>query len=138
MKTNPLVGKTLVGVDVADDKRAMRFRLSDGSGVVVKADGDCCSDTWIESVEMPTEIPATVLSVENIDLPGSCVSHPEYDCLQVYGLKVVTDKGTMIVDYRNSSNGYYGGNLAWPGEYFSGDVYGQNKSKYAWVEQAVS
>lgn len=32
------------------------------------------------------------------------------------GFKVTTDKGVIVIDYRNASNGYYGGSLSWPGE----------------------
>jgi len=83
--------------------------------------------------------PAKVLSVENIDLPGSLENHEEDECLQVYGLKICTDKGEIVIDYRNSSNGDYGGNLWWPNledpeayNYFYGGVYGQNISNEEW------
>jgi hypothetical protein len=75
------------------------------------------------------------LAVDDLELPGSDDNHPEHDCLQVYGLKVTTNKGEIVIDYRNSSNGYYGGNLSWPDDrYFYGGVYGQNVSSQNWVD----
>ena len=38
----------------------------------------------------------------------------------------------MVIDYRNNSNGYYGGEIVWPGEDFYGGVYGQNESNMDW------
>jgi len=31
------------------------------------------------------------------------------DCVAYYGLKITTEKGRAMIDYRNDSNGYYGG-----------------------------
>lgn len=132
--THCLDDRTITGIELADDKKAMRFLLVDGEPVVAKADGDCCSDTWIEHVELPAMgFPAKVLSVEGLDLPGSVDNSEEYECLAVYGLKIATDKGDIVIDYRNSSNGYYGGNLSWPDDgYFYGGVFGQNVSTEKW------
>ena len=52
-----------------------------------------------------------------------------------YGVKITTDKGHIVIDYRNASNGYYGGNLSWPDDsYFYGGVHGQNESNEEWVD----
>lgn len=135
MSENILVGKTLTGLKIADDKLALLFQTTDGD-VVARCDGDCCSSTWVEHVELPAlDFPAKVLTVEDVDLPGSCDDHPEHECLEVYGCKITTDRGEIVIDYRNSSNGYYGGNLSWPDDdYFYGGVFGQNVSEQKWVE----
>lgn len=129
-----LVGKTIEKLMIADDKKAMLF-ITDNGDVKVKADGDCCSSTWIEHVELPARgFPAKVLKVEDIDMPD-LGSPDNYDVIQYYGCKITTDKGDMIIDYRNESNGYYGGNLSWPDDdYFYGGVYGQNISSEQWKE----
>lgn len=134
MKKNILVGKTLLEIKIADDKEAILFVTNDGE-VIARCDADCCSHTWVENIELPAlGFPCNVLAVDDLDLPGSDDNHAEYECLQVYGCKITTDKGEIIIDYRNSSNGYYGGNLSWPdGGYFYGGVYGQNVSSMKWV-----
>ncbi|MNC82782.1 hypothetical protein D3C76_1797080 [compost metagenome] len=43
------------------------------------------------------------------------VSDETFEYLQFYGAKISTDRGDMIIDYRNESNGYYGGDIHWPG-----------------------
>lgn len=126
-----LVGKTLEKVELASDKKAIRFTV-DGEPVVAKCDGDCCSSTWIESVEMPAMgLPAKVLAASDLELPSQ---GSDGDLIQFYGLKLTTDKGDFVLDYRNESNGYYGGNLSWPGEYHYGGVFGQNNSSEEWTE----
>lgn len=133
MKNHCLEGKTITGIEIADDKKAMRFLVEGADAIVAKADGDCCSSTWIEHVGLPAlGFPAKVLSVADLDLPGS-TSNDDGDCLAVYGIEIITDKGSIIIDYRNSSNGYYGGDLSWPDDdYFYGGVYGQNVSTEKW------
>lgn len=126
---NPLVGKKLVSLQLADDKKAIRFVLEDGE-CVAHADGDCCSETWIEHVSLPTSFPATVLEVADLNLPQPDDSGE----LKYYGCCIKTDRGDLVIDYRNSSNGYYGGDLTWGDEYFYGGVYGQNISKMEWKD----
>lgn len=126
-----LVGRTLTGIQLASDKKAIRFKTTEGD-VIAQADGDCCSDTWIESIEMPARgFPAVVSAAEPIAMPDQ-VSEDEYSELACYGFRLTTDAGHIIIDYRNMSNGYYGGNLSWPGDYFYGGVYGQNVSTQEW------
>jgi len=120
-----LEGKTITQIELASDKKAIRFTVDADEWIIAKAFGDCCSDTWIEHIELPAAgLPAKVLSVVDLDLLGST----DDDCLKVYGFKIATDKGDIIIDYRNESNGYCGGDLYWPGDYHSGGVYGQNNS----------
>ena len=129
-----LVGKTINKIMISDDKKALLFQTDSGE-VIAKADGDCCSNTWIESVELPARgFPAKVLAVEDIEMPD-LGSPDEYECIAYYGYKITTDRGHIVIDYRNESNGYYGGNLSWPDDnYFYGGVYGQNLSTERWVD----
>ena len=126
-RTNPLVGKKVLAVYLADDKQAIKFDVEGAKPLIVLVDADCCSSTWIETVETPENLLGTVTAVEDIDMPD--LGSPEgYECIAYYGCKISTEKGSCLLDYRNESNGYYGGSLSWPGEYFDGGVYGQNLS----------
>lgn len=133
MDKNPLIGKTITEIQLTTDKKAIRFVLADGSDVVAQADGDCCSSTWIEHISLPSRgFPATVLEARDIDMPD-LGSPDEYECIAYYGFELKTDRGHMVIDYRNESNGYYGGNLSWPGDYHYGGVYGQNVANNEWA-----
>jgi hypothetical protein len=137
MKTNPLIGKTLTGIEIADDQQALRFVLTDGE-CIVTTDADCCSYTWIEHIELPAlGFPAQVVAVEDIDMPD-LGDMPERDVVAYYGCKITTDRGEIVIDYRNDSNGYYGGSLTWPGERHYGGVFGQNNSKQIWKPVAAA
>lgn len=133
--TNPLIGKTLLGMKIAEDRQALLFQTTDGD-IVVDVDADCCSYTWVEGVELPAlGFPALVTAVDDLDMPQDdkpSAFHKDPESLAFYGCKITTDKGEIVIDYRNDSNGYYGGSLTWPGSSHYGGVYGQNNSKHEW------
>jgi hypothetical protein len=99
-------------------------------------DADCCSHTWIESIELPAlGFPAVVTEVKDLDLCRESESNEEHECLRFYGARIDTDRGSIDIEYRNSSNGYYGGSIVWPGDdHFYGGVFGQNISYENWQE----
>jgi hypothetical protein len=104
------------------------FVTSEGN-VIVKTDAACCSHTWIENIQLPAlGLPAKVISVDD-----SYFESQEDGELKIYGCTIKTDKGEIVIEYRNESNGYYGGSLSWPDDkYFYGGVYGQNVSTMNW------
>lgn len=132
--SNYLVGKTITGMKIAADKEALLITTTDGD-CVVRVDGDCCSHTWIEHIELPAlGFPAQVTSVDDLDMNKEA-DETDGEYIQFYGCKISTDRGEIVIDYRNSSNGYYGGSIHWPDEqYYYGGVFGQNVSKEEWVE----
>lgn len=136
-KPHPLLGRKIVAVHLAKDKKALRFDVEGGEPIVARADGDCCSDSWIEALDTPELlIGGTVTDVEDIAMPVG-EQETEDGLIQFYGCRITTDRGSCVIDYRNESNGYYGGDLVWPvepGDYdpFYGGVYGQNVSEEEW------
>ena len=132
-----MVGKTVTAVHLAEDKKAIKFDLADGSSVVAKTDGDCCSNSWIEHIENPEFlIGSPVLSVADVPMPEPA-QPDEYGLVRSYGCQITTAKGQVLLEYRNESNGYYGGNLSWPwDDYFYGGVHGQNVSNEDWRQIA--
>jgi hypothetical protein len=70
--------------------------------------GDCCSQSWIEHFTVPNDVDgATLLSVE--ESGGTEEKHPDHECLLVYETRFRTNRGDIVLEYRNSSNGYYCG-----------------------------
>lgn len=138
---NALLGTTIQEMKIAQDKQSLLFVTADGP-LVAKVDGDCCSHSWIEHVELPVNgFPATVKAAEDIPMPD--LGNGDAECRQYYGYKLTTDKGDIIIDYRNDSNGYYGGSIWFPdtdpsayNSYYGG-VYGQNVSKEDWQDIAA-
>lgn len=131
MKKNPLIGKVITGMEIASDKESLRFLLPDGE-VIANCDADCCSHTWVEHVELPAlGFPATVIDARDVEMPD-LGDMEGCDVVAYYGFKITTDRGEILIDYRNDSNGYYGGSLTWPGDHFYGGVHGQNRSNHEW------
>ena len=69
----------------------------------------------MEDLDDPQALLGTVQAVEHLEMPdlGSVDGkhHSGVDCVAYYGLKVTTENGRCTIDYRNDSNGYYGGSL---------------------------
>ena len=108
-----LVGRTITSIKTDDDGDSLIVNTEEGE-VRAWCYGDCCSYTWIEHIDLPARgFPAKVQAVHDLNMPDHG-SMPGCDVVRYYGCKIVTDKGDIIIDYRNDSNGYYGGELEWP------------------------
>lgn len=119
-----LVGKRIHRILIEDGEQRIRFE-TDGGPVTYITEGDCCSETWFADILNPQALlGAQVRSVEILEtvyLPDDERSRQDMD--RAYGIKLTTDKGTVTLVYRNSSNGYYGGTIylegtqpSWVGE----------------------
>lgn len=109
---NALVGKAVVGIDVAEGEEALRFRCDDGTTIVWDTYGDCCSETWWADGFSLNELRgAVVLEVTDIEMPEVSNNDPRsrQEVDEVYGVEIVTERGAAKFAFRNSSNGYYGG-----------------------------
>ena len=113
----PLYGRPLALVEHDSDWVKFTF-LDDGGPVRYKTYGDCCSTTWIEHITIPDGIVGTaIFAATEPELPPHPSSEviPEEeqygDVTQVYHTALATNVGHIIIEYRNSSNGYYGGSL---------------------------
>lgn len=111
-----MLGRPLATVSLSSDKSEVTFRFQDGGSRSFAAHGDCCSQSWIEHLETPTDVSgATLMSVE--DSAPVTQDHPDHDGdhrdnrIEVYNTVFRTTAGDVVLEYRNSSNGYYGGYL---------------------------
>lgn len=76
------------------------------------ADGDCCSQSYIDSVDGPKS--GKILDVEQPEW-GDAIAKDETDdgLTQFYRTTLLIEgKGRLDIEYRNESNGYYGGSLS--------------------------
>lgn len=110
-----MVGRGIATFEIAGDRESVTFTMDEGKPVRLEVSADCCSSTWIESVDDPGALRGRVLAVEEVEMPdlGNVDGVHRKDCYQVayYGLKITTENGRALIDYRNDSNGYYGGSL---------------------------
>ena len=108
-----LVGETIINIHISKDKQYLFFTLLDYSTVILSAEKRGCSDTWIEHIELPAKgLPAKVLEIRDLELKKVYEGIPKRsNVAQFYGMEIVTNKGSVEIDYRNYGNGYYGGEL---------------------------
>lgn len=125
----PLAEKPLQEVAVSEDKERLIFTLADGRTVTYTAEGDCCSHSWIEHLTVPPDIAGGVVTGFAEQDIGE--TEQDYETVKVYQTSFATVKGEVIVEYRNASNGYYGGWLEGPVEEWARDESRRLQAKYA-------
>ncbi len=109
-----LVGKKINELWMSDNDVQMTFVTDDGEFSFC-CDADCCSESWINHINfVECLLGGTVESVDDIDMFSLLGVEPaatrqEYD--QVLFHRIFTDRGSCTIEFRNSSNGYYGGSL---------------------------
>ncbi len=112
-----VVGRTVSEVWITPDGGSMVWQFVDGPAQRFDAEGDCCSYSWIQSIEnIAALLGSPIIETADIYLPtddGRVTKAQEEaaDCLAVYGIRIDTAQGSCVIDFRNDSNGYYGGNL---------------------------
>lgn len=107
-----LIGKKIVAAYLSSDKTYLGFEIEGGERLLYFTDGDCCSYSWIEYVNNSEYLAGSrVVDVQDIDVPG-IGDRSDDECIQCYGVKVVLEgRPAFELEYRNSSNGYYGGSI---------------------------
>jgi hypothetical protein len=103
-----LVGSNISAVALSVNREYLRLDTDSGFKYF-HAEGDCCSNSWFENVEILGTF-GKVLSVEDLPMPPE--EWKEGECINFYGISIKMVSGRVDIDYRNSSNGYYGGWLA--------------------------
>lgn len=77
-----------------------------------EAMGDCCSESWFaELIGVAALLGGTVSDLEELSMGTTRDRRSRQDEDQIYGVALTTEKGTATLVFRNSSNGYYGGDL---------------------------
>lgn len=115
MELSKLKGKQIKSIQINSDKTALKFELAGAQGTIAYyTDGDCCSRSWIEHFSGIENLLDGVIEDATEILIGTYDrGEPEYgfDSHRFYGVKIKTTTGYSDLEYRNASNGYYGGSL---------------------------
>jgi hypothetical protein len=132
-----IVGKRINGFTITDDKTTLTFNDDAGALYVYNAEADCCSHSWIENVEDPEYLIGNlVMKVEEKEI----TDYEEDGCfIKIMGYDVYTDKGICKIDFRNSSNGFYGGRLQIASEENNPDpINGKTIKKMSWSNDGMT
>jgi hypothetical protein len=118
-----ILNRPLKAVRLSSDKEKFILEFEDGTSKEYGVAGGCCSHSWIEHLELPPmgTKGAQITAVEDGDGVAwdghVCDKEVDYsracghDHLQVYQTIFRTTNGDIRLEYRNDSNGYYGGYL---------------------------
>ena len=112
-----LFGKVISNIYLSDDSTEIVFRgqdeLHQDKSWSYDAVGDCCSHSWIESIENPEHlIDSVIIGIEEKpETEDKSTVDDDDECIRVYGYTLKTARGYTDIEFRNSSNGYYGGDL---------------------------
>jgi len=112
MEFSSLLGKTLVKIEVNNDKDHITFTDSDGQKYVMYHDQDCCETVYIESIVgdvndllgMPLLLAEEAESDESL---SDAVVEYRDDSETWTFYKLATVKGYVDIRWYGSSNGYY-------------------------------
>lgn len=115
---DPIIGETILAVIHDPEADRLTF-VCPGTAYEYTTEGDCCSHSWIEHLTVPPDIVgATITGKTEPELPShdgtQPGSHPDHDSLSIYHTAWQTTRGEVIAEYRNASNGYYGGTMIGP------------------------
>lgn len=109
-----LIGRKVLGVQMTPEKEEVRF-ITDIGNLDYYCYADCCSESWVNHVsDVSSLVDATVVNVEECNFYALLGVEPEptkQESDTVLFHRVYTDKGVCVIEFRNSSNGYYGGSF---------------------------
>jgi hypothetical protein len=110
MNIDLLLGRTVRQILMEPGEERMRFVCADGDHLDFVTNADCCSETWFaDIVGVEALLGAPILLAEHVELPDPNDDRTRQEFDSAYGFRLFTAKGCCDFVYRNSSNGYYGG-----------------------------
>jgi hypothetical protein len=121
-----LIDLTLIGLVWSEDKEKIKLTVEDHCKntmcLTYKVSGICCSSAWINSIEGTDEVVGhkiiNIIEHEYSEFvcendyhktPVGDIYNQGHNCL--YNIEIVSSKGSCVIDFRSSCNGYYGGGL---------------------------
>ena len=114
-----LLGRRVLSLLMNPEHDYMRF-VTDAGVFDFHCYGDCCSESFINHTNCLEDLLGnTVLEVDEVDMFSALGVVPEptrQEVDQVLTYRLRTSKGICALEFRNSSNGYYGGSLEYVGE----------------------
>lgn len=107
-----LIGKKITEFSINQQKTAIKFK-ADGVDMCFEFDADCCSETWVEHLSFNKwESVFTINKIEQVKMEALHGTRQEVD--ELYGVIFKIDESKysdLYIEFRNSSNGYYGGSI---------------------------
>lgn len=105
------IGKAYKELSISEDKRWLLLTTITGEVECYLAEGDCCSNSWIEHISGVEALTSgcEIFEEEHVDIETSWADESEEEYIRVSAIKLKTVQGYVDIEYRNLSNGYYSG-----------------------------
>lgn len=108
-----LIGRTITALQVSDGEEFLVFTTDSGVITYTTVAAYCCdSETWFADITGVSALLGHTVSASRVTELGAAAdarTRREYD--KLYGVTLTTDYGRCDIVFRNSSNGYYGGEI---------------------------
>lgn len=108
-----LVGKKIAKIYLSKDDVYLKIECDDGHAYYFYCSPDCCSKSWIEHIHINiwfSENARAITEVKNTSMKAIMPTFQEFD--KLYSSCCYVDNELVFgVEFRNSSNGYYGSML---------------------------
>lgn len=121
-----LIGLTVLEIELDDSHGELSLKLKDSHNNIVhvffEARAGCCSQSWIETLDGKEDIIgceiSDIIEHDSIGFDWDETYKPPHGGINqqrsnvIYNYEIITPKGSCVIDFRNTSNGYYGGYLS--------------------------
>lgn len=102
-------------VELGDEDTSIVFTTDKDKEIVFYADGDCCSFSWFAHISgIKNILGHTITKIDDskyLTPQEEAEKDGSYESLAVYGYDLHSDIGICTIEFRNESNGYYGGSV---------------------------
>lgn len=108
-----LVGAKILAASLGDHAGEILLFMTDRGLFTATPYGDCCANCYIQHVSGTWALApgAVVAAVEDIELSPVPDDEKNDEASDVWGHRIVTDKGICSIEMRVDHSGYYGGSL---------------------------
>lgn len=104
-----LLGKIIKEIKFLEEGKFCLFEIADGTELKYEASGDCCSHSYFSDIiDKRIMLGAEVLQVIEKE-ERDVLPKKDEDHVVLYAYTIKTSKGYGDIEFRNDSNGYYGG-----------------------------
>ncbi len=111
-----LIGKKVLKIEIDKEKQHYLKFTTDSGEFLYFAEGDCCSESWFYGMNgVESLIGQVVKTVEQADLGVVLNYIGRQEETEAYCIKITSTGGHTDIEFRNSSNGYYGGSVVYLG-----------------------
>ena len=109
-KYEEFIGNEIEEIFIDECNNHLKFKLGNGKLAFYYCDAGCCSESWIHHISGTQSLRGrNIIKVEETEEKRIDGTRQDED--QAFSIKLFTSAGVCDLEFRNSSNGFYGGNF---------------------------